>query len=229
MSSTPAPHGTSNSFPRNLARLVPVNLPMKTNLFQVAPWAVALVATSLLAQQPAPQAGGEERPRREGREGGPGGPGGGGRGGMMRMLPVMQALDADSDGELSPAEISNATAALKKLDKNGDGKLDAEELRPAMGGRGGPGGPGGPGGGAANVSERVSQMMAMDKNGDGKLAADELPERMQGMINRADADKDGFVTKAELEALMSRQGQGRGPGGPGGEGGQGRRGRPGAE
>jgi Ca2+-binding EF-hand superfamily protein len=143
---------------------------------------------------------------------------------MMRMVPVMQALDADSDGELSPSEISNASVALKKLDKNGDGKLDAEELRPAMGGRGGPGvGPG------ANVSDRVSQMMAMDKNGDGKLSADELPERMQGMIARADTDKDAFVTKAELEAFMGRQAQaqGRGQGQPGGEGGQGRRGRPG--
>jgi Ca2+-binding EF-hand superfamily protein len=150
---------------------------------------------------------------------------------MMRMMPLMQALDADGDGELSSAEIANAPAALKKLDKNGDGKLDAEELRPSMGGRGGPGGPGGPGAqGGANVSDRVNQIMAMDKNGDGKLAADELPERMQGIIARADADKDGFVTKAELEAFMGRQAQGqgqgpgRGPGGPEGNGGQGRRG-----
>lgn len=144
---------------------------------------------------------------------------------MMRMMPLMQALDADGDGELSASEISNASAALKKLDKNGDGKLDAEELRPAMGGRGGPGGPGGPGGGAASAAERVSQMMAMDKNGDGKLAADELPERMQGLIARADANKDGSVTKAELEAFMAQQPQRQG-GGRGSEGGgEGRRNR----
>ena len=56
------------------------------------------------------------------------------------------ALDADGDGKISKAEIDNATAALKKLDKNNDGELTIEEMRPnfaAM--RGGPGGPGGPG------------------------------------------------------------------------------------
>lgn len=51
---------------------------------------------------------------------------------------------------------------------------------------------------------------------------------MQGLIARADANKDGFVTKAELEAFMAQQPQrqGGGPGGGrGGEGGEGRRNR----
>jgi len=98
-----------------------------------------------------------------GRPGGPGGPGGkggkGGRGGpgggrpsMMSFLPVLAALDADKDGKISPAEIENAAAALKTLDKNGDGSLTEDEVRPSFGGRGGPGGRpgmqgrGGPGG-----------------------------------------------------------------------------------
>ena len=45
-------------------------------------------------------------------------------------MPIMQALDANADGTIDEKEISNATAALKKLDKNGDGKLNPEELRP---------------------------------------------------------------------------------------------------
>jgi Ca2+-binding EF-hand superfamily protein len=61
---------------------------------------------------------------------------GGGRGGMM-MNPLLRALDTDQDGKLSAAEIAAAPAALKTLDKNGDGMLDQEELRPPMrGGRG---------------------------------------------------------------------------------------------
>jgi Ca2+-binding EF-hand superfamily protein len=61
---------------------------------------------------------------------------------MMRMLPVMKALDADGDGEISAKEIENAAAALKTLDKNDDGKLTADELRPEFPGPGrGPGGP----------------------------------------------------------------------------------------
>jgi hypothetical protein len=68
-------------------------------------------------------------------------------GGMMRMFPVMAALDADGNGEISAEEIKGAVAALKKLDKNKDGKLTEDELRPSFGGPGGPGGRGGFGGG----------------------------------------------------------------------------------
>ncbi|OHB67056.1 MAG: hypothetical protein A2V70_15285, partial [Planctomycetes bacterium RBG_13_63_9] len=42
-------------------------------------------------------------------------------------------------------EMEGAAAALKKLDKNEDGKLDRDELRPPFGGPGGPGGPPMPG------------------------------------------------------------------------------------
>ncbi len=57
----------------------------------------------------------------------------------MQFLPVLAALDADKNGEISAEEIDNAAAALKKLDKNGDGKLTEDELRPNFpGGRGGP-------------------------------------------------------------------------------------------
>ncbi len=66
-------------------------------------------------------------------------PGGGpGRGGFgPPQFPLMTALDADQDGEISPAEIEGAAAALKKLDKNGDGKLVWDEVRPQFGGPGG--------------------------------------------------------------------------------------------
>ena len=83
-----------------------------------------------------------------GGRGGQGGPGGrpqggfgrggqGGPGGFMRMFPVMVALDSDGNGEISSEEIKGAVAALKKLDKNKDGKLTEDELRPSFGGRGG--------------------------------------------------------------------------------------------
>ncbi len=50
--------------------------------------------------------------------------------------PVLLALDADGDGEISAAEIDSAAAALLKLDANGDQRLSREELRPADGGQG---------------------------------------------------------------------------------------------
>jgi len=78
-----------------------------------------------------PSASGEERGR--GRAGMPGG-GGGGRGGMsmMRMDPVMRALDADQDGEITATEWNAAPRVLVKLDTNGDGQLTPDELRPGF-------------------------------------------------------------------------------------------------
>ncbi|HUT94856.1 MAG TPA: hypothetical protein VMY37_35690, partial [Thermoguttaceae bacterium] len=48
----------------------------------------------------------------------------------MSRNPVILAIDADGDGELSAREIANVAAALKTLDANGDGILSRDELRP---------------------------------------------------------------------------------------------------
>ncbi len=51
----------------------------------------------------------------------------------MRFHPLLAALDADHDGEISAAEIENAPAALKTLDRNHDGQLTADEIVPPPG------------------------------------------------------------------------------------------------
>jgi hypothetical protein len=97
---------------------------MKTMLVLVALGASALIIN---AQDTGGSAPTGDRPFRG--QGGPGGPGGpGGR--RMGPAPLMEALDANHDGVIDAAEIANASAALKALDKNGDGKLTQEELRP---------------------------------------------------------------------------------------------------
>ena len=97
-----------------------------------------------------------ERGSQSGGRGGQGGPGG-----FMRMFPVMTALDSDGNGEISPEEIKGAVAALKKLDKNKDGKLTEDELRPNFGGRGGASGQrpsrGGEGRGEGRGGQRPSR------------------------------------------------------------------------
>jgi len=111
---------------------------MKTqHTFLVSAGLMLATAALGLAQDPAPG------------EGGPAGRGA--RGGERRPPPpVISALDLNKDGELSAEEIAKASESLKTLDKNGDGKLTQDELRPPRppegegGGRGRPPGGGPP-------------------------------------------------------------------------------------
>jgi len=84
--------------------------------------------------------GNHPRPPRGEEAGGPGGPG------HRPPPPVIAVLDANHDGVIDATEIANASKALLTLDKNDDGQLTREELRPPRpeGDAGGPpeGGPG---------------------------------------------------------------------------------------
>jgi len=82
---------------------------------------------------------------------GPGGPGP-----HRPPPPIIGALDANHDGVIDETEIANASAALRTLDKNGDGKLTMDELfPPPPRGEGRPprgGGPPPPDGNGADVN-----------------------------------------------------------------------------
>ncbi len=172
-----------------------------------------------------PGAGRPERQPGEGR-----GPMGreGGPGRFLARLPIMLALNANQDGEVSAEEINGATEALKKLDKNADGKLSMDELMPSFEGMGpGPGGFGGgfPGGGfgggfggegVPSPEDMAQRLMAMDKDNDGYLVESELPDRLKPMFARADANSDQKLSKEEVTTMAQRQGGRPGLGGPDG-------------
>lgn len=150
----------------------------------------------------------------------PGSPGGGqdgrgpgrgpGRGGPPPN-PVLDALDSNHDHVISADEIRNASAALKKLDRNQDGKLTREELHPLGGpGRGGEGGHGG-----GEFGRRGGRRGDGGPNGDGRAGrdggrghgqaghggpggADEFAKRLLSF----DKNEDGKVTKEELPERM---------------------------
>ncbi|MFO1488003.1 MAG: hypothetical protein U1F65_05965 [Verrucomicrobiota bacterium] len=120
----------------------------------VAMLALGVSAWVIVAQDNNTGTGDGPRPNRrqnmndQGGPGGPGGPGGQGGQGMRGRRPVpplINALDANHDGVIDADEIANASAALKKLDKNGDGKLTQDELMPQGMGPGNGQGQGGPG------------------------------------------------------------------------------------
>ncbi len=92
-----------------------------------------------------------------------------------------------------------------------------------------------PGQGArSSGADLVAQLMAFDQNKDDKLTKTEVTdERLHRLFDRADTNKDGTVTRPELNALQVRErantrgrsggfgGPGGGPGGFGGPGGPG--------
>jgi hypothetical protein len=149
--------------------------------------------------------------------GGPGGPPGHGRrfGGPPPAEPLMVALDTNRDDELDATEIANASAALKTLDKDGDGKLSADELMPPS-----PGGTnqfrGTPPPGAKRPAPPL--VAALDTNGDGELDATEIANAGAALL-QLDVNGDGKLSKDELRP--------KGHGGPGGAGGLPQNGRPG--
>ena len=59
--------------------------------------------------------------------------------GARQASPIIEALDTNKDGIIDATEIAQAATALKKLDKNSDGKITPDEYRPQR--------PAGPGGG----------------------------------------------------------------------------------
>lgn len=160
--------------------------------------------------------GGEGPGMRDGMPMGPMGP--------MMIPPVMAALDTDKDGALSASEIENAAKALLTLDKDGDGMLSNEELRPKMpeGFPGGPrmaGGPGagGPGAGAMMGEEMMKRMFEQrDTNADGKLEGDEIPPQLKERFAMIDTNGDNAIDVEEMKIAAQRMRERMGR--PGGEG-----------
>jgi hypothetical protein len=89
--------------------------------------AVPAIALAMFAGLGLAQERGDERPERQR----PLAPPGGDRP-ARPVPPLLRALDADHDGEISAEEIANASAALSTLDANGDGVLTRDEIAPTQ-------------------------------------------------------------------------------------------------
>jgi len=108
---------------------------------------------------------------------------------FMRFHPVLAALDADHDGEISTREMQNAPAALKSLDSNGDGRLTPDELLPDP------------------LANAVAHFMPLESHG--RISKHEwssrFAKRYQGFFEAADQNHDGVVTEEEVRKEILRR------------------------
>ncbi|KLU06729.1 RNA-binding protein [Rhodopirellula islandica] len=148
--------------------------------------------------------------------------------GTQSIPPMLRIFDVDGDEELSSQEIEGAAAALRKLDRNRDGKLTVEEFRPSGAGgqsdrqgqgRGGPrgamqggqpgggrsagglgGGPGGGGPGGGGPGGGGPGGGGGGRGGDPAQANAAFAEQLMDF----DDDKDGLLSKSELPEHMHK-------------------------
>ncbi|MEQ8435590.1 MAG: hypothetical protein RIA71_15265 [Oceanicaulis sp.] len=187
---------------------------MKTALILTAS-ALAIAVTGLASAQPAPDAprgeyasqhGDDPQAGRHHR----GGHHRGGRG-AMRALMALGAADANGDNQVTRAERDALRAEeFAFRDRNSDGYLDTEdasptrrrfaEMREEAGaereGRHGRGSRGG-------------RMAVMDADGDGRISRAEFTGAPSPMFDTLDADSDGVVTGAEIDARLAERREGR--------------------
>ncbi len=116
--------------------------------------------------------------------------------------PVLQALDADSNKELSTSEISSASKSLAALDKDGDGKLTEEEVAPSFGNRGGGRRRGGRNGGMMRMMP-VSKALDADENGE---VSDTEIAMAATVLKALDKDEDGKLTDGEVSPSFGSRG-----------------------
>jgi hypothetical protein len=119
----------------------------------------------------------------------PGGnPGGMGPRHRPPPLPLIMALDANHDRVIDASEIANAGTALLTLDKNGDGKLTADEYLPPV---------------PANAPKDAPRpplpavVKALDANGDGVIDASEIANA-PAALKSLDKNGDGRLTPDEF-------------------------------
>jgi|SRR5579862_1054907 len=120
-------------------------------------------------------------------------------------LPIVEVLDANHDGIIDSNEIANASAALKTLDKNGDGQLTKDEYLP-------PRPPDAPAGDPPPGHQRPVPLIiqALDANHDGIIDANEIANAPAALWT-LDKNHDGKLTRDEF---IGPRPNGPPPGGP---------------
>ncbi len=128
-----------------------------------------------------------------------GGAPGAGQGPQGMGQHFIQKFDKDNDGKVSKEEFLGPAEHFTRIDKNGDGFISSDEVKPGNPPRLGGDGPQGMG---QNFFQKF------DKNNDGKVSKDEFdgrPDRFAGL----DKNGDGFISADEMPQGPPPQKQGQ--------------------
>jgi Ca2+-binding EF-hand superfamily protein len=109
---------------------------------------------------------------------------------------ILARVDTDKDGKISKAEFdTESTALFKRLDKNSDGKIAADEVPARHWGGKGP------------------QFGMMDTDKDGKVTKAEFTAAEDKMFQKLDTNGDGVITPDEMQAAHHHHHDGQVPDG----------------
>ncbi|WP_305984166.1 EF-hand domain-containing protein [Roseibium sp. MMSF_3544] len=107
-----------------------------------------------------------------------------GRGGQARMF--MGLFDADGSGSVTREEFDAKRAELFAIaDTNGSGSFTLEDFGPLWL--------------AVNENRIVDQFQRADADGSLGITQEEAGKRLDNLMNRADRNKDGVITKADFK------------------------------
>ena len=106
------------------------------------------------------------------------------------VLAVLIDLSHCDEGCVS--ELQHIYAKLRKLDRNNDGRLAADELEAAR---------------QDLIQERVTHALEeWDRNDDARISRDEARGQLQKDFDRFDTDRNGFITREELQRAFAATG-----------------------
>jgi Ca2+-binding EF-hand superfamily protein len=112
----------------------------------------------------------------------------------------LEGADTNGDGVITREEFKVARErAFTRLDRNGDGYIDKDDLSSRLAGR-------------RNALERLTQLVAqLDKDGDGRVSKTEFVEGPTPLFDRADTDHNGELSRDEVTAIKQKLLERKGP------------------
>jgi Ca2+-binding EF-hand superfamily protein len=129
-----------------------------------------------------------------------------------RLLAAVKRFDTNGDGILNAQELKASPPFFRGLDGNKDGEISRTELVAAgrFAGMADGGVRAGSGGAQRpTASNAESYFKRLDRNKDGKLIGDEIPQRMRQVVRRADRDNDKAITLEEFRRAIELQSDAR--------------------